>query len=157
MPKEEKEEESETFPTTITSIDTGIAGIAVNSDTSGDRGIASNSGDGTAELKCGILYKIENIYKGNDNIHYNYMSTIQQDIRKKHWEEVARLQQEVEWVEGLVNEIHGLTLIKKGNEEFSLIDDALYCAGKYWYDHDAHDYTDSLKEIEICAIIIKKT
>ena len=55
-----------------------------------------------------------------------------------------------------MNEIHGLTLIKKGDEEFSLIDDALYCAGKYWYDHGKEDYTDSLNELEICAIIIKK-
>ena len=83
------------------------------------------------------------------------MSTTQQDITKKHYKEVARLQQEVEWVEGLVNEIHGLTLIKKGNEEFSLIDDALYCAGKYWYDHGEEGFMNELEELDIHAIIIK--
>ena len=84
------------------------------------------------------------------------MSTTQQDITKKHYEEVARLQQEVEKLTLLVNEINGLTLIKKGNNEFSLIDEALYCAGKYWYDHEKKEDRDSLNEIEICAIIIKK-
>ena len=80
----------------------------------------------------------------------------QQDITKKHYEEVARLQQEVEKLTLLVNEINGLTLIKTGNEEFGLIDDALYCARKYWYDNEKQDYTDSLNEIEILAIVIKK-
>ena len=77
-------------------------------------------------------------------------------ITKKHWEEVARLQQEVEKLTLLVNEINGLKLIKRKDKEFALIDDALYCAAKYWYDHEKEEDRDSLNEIEICAIIIKK-
>ena len=92
----------------------------------------------------------------------NIMSTHAEAIRnmekitKKHLEEeVVRLQQEVKKLTLLVNEINGLTLIKKGNEVFDLIDDALYCAGKYWYDNEKQEENDSLNEIEILAIIIK--
>ena len=81
---------------------------------------------------------------------------MQQDITKKPYEEVYRLQQEVEKLTLLVNKINGLTLIKNGNEEFDLIDDALYCAGKYWYDNQKQEDNDSLEKIEILAIIIKK-
>ena len=70
-------------------------------------------------------------------------------------DEVDWLQYEVEKLTLLVNKINGLKLIKPGNEEFSLIDDALFSAGEYWKYDINENYYDSLLEVEIYAIIIR--
>jgi len=56
----------------------------------------------------------------------------------------------------IVNKINGLKLVKKNDKEFTIIDEALYCAAKYWYDNGKEEYMNELEEFDICAIIIKK-
>ena len=84
----------------------------------------------------------------------------QQEIRKKYFEEVARLQQELknklEKLTLVVNEINGLKLVKEKDKEFDIISEALYCARRYWYDNGNEEYMNELDELDICAIIIKK-
>ncbi len=46
--------------------------------------------------------------------------------------EYTQMQKEVEKLKLLVDEISGLKLVKKRDGEFSLIDDAMYCAQKLY-------------------------
>ena len=84
------------------------------------------------------------------------MTTTNSDIPE--WKkEIIRLNQEVKKLNLLVNKINGLKLVKSGDKEFNLIDDALYCAGKYWcYYCDREEDCDILRNLNfvIMGIII---
>ena len=64
---------------------------------------------------------------------------------------------EVNKLTSIVNKINGLKLVKKNDKEFTIIDEALYCAARYWDDNKKEEYRYELEEFDICAIIIKKT
>ena len=80
---------------------------------------------------------------------------LQTEKYKTHLIEVDRLQKEAEKLTLFMNEMNGLKLFKKGDDEFDLIDEALYCATRYWYDHEKEEDKDNLNKLDIYAIIIK--
>lgn len=78
-------------------------------------------------------------------------------MSEENWREKAiRLENEVKKLKLIVDKIKGLKLVTQDDDDFSLIEEALYTARRYWYDNLNNAYCREIDHLDIHAVILTK-
>ena len=86
-----------------------------------------------------------------------YFPQISPRFEESHCQkEIRRLQKEVDKLKSVISKIHGLKLVKEGDEEFHLIDEAITEGCSCWCEEGDEERTLELNDLTIEGIILSK-